>query len=155
MSSYDVSVSFREDRSLDQIEIKICAPERNEQVEEILAHFAEKEQYLDIPSEGGRIFRVRTDSIIRIYSQNRNNYVCVPDEIIRTTASVNELAEKLNTHDFLRVSRFEIINLNKAMRFDFSIAGELKIKLEGNQLVYASRRYIPVIREYLKGGERK
>ena len=155
MSSYDVSVSFREDRSLDQIEIKICAPERNEQVEEILAHFAEKEQYLDIPSEGGRIFRVRTDSIIRIYSQNRSNYVCVPDEIIRTTASVNELAEKLNTHDFLRVSRFEIINLNKAMRFDFSIAGELKIKLEGNQLVYASRRYIPVIREYLKGGERK
>ena len=152
---YDVFVSFREDSALDKIEVLISAPEKNAQVEDLLSHFAEKEKYLDLPTEGGRTFRVRTDSIIRIYSQNRSNYVCVADETIRTTASVNELAEKLNTHDFLRVSRFEIINLNKAMRFDFSIAGELKIKLEGNQLVYASRRYIPVIREYLKGGERK
>ena len=31
----------------------------------------------------------------------------------------------------------------------------LKIKLEEDQTVYASRRYIPVIREYLKGGDAK
>lgn len=155
MSSYDVSVAFREDRTLDKIEVQICAPERNAQVEELLARFSEKETYIDLPTDGGRNFRVRTDSIIRIYSQNRSNYVCVPDEIFRTTASVSELADKLNSHDFLRISRFEIINLAKTVHFDFSIAGELKIKLEGDQMVYASRRYIPVIRNYLKGGEKK
>ncbi len=155
LSSYDVSVSFQEDSSLDKIEVLIRAPDRNAQVEEILARFNDRETFLDLPTEGGRSFRVRTDSIIRIYSQNRSNYVCVADETIRTTASVNDLSQRLDADSFLRISRFEIINLEKAVHFDFSIAGELKIKLEGNQLVYASRRYIPVIREYLKGSERK
>ena len=155
MSRYDVTVSFREDKTLDNIEIMISAPDRSAQVEELLAQFAQKQQYLDLPTDGGRIFRVRIDSIIRIYSQNRSNYVCVADETIRTSASVNELAEQLDTSGFLRISRFEIINLAKAVKFDFSIVGELKIKLEQEQTVFASRRYIPVIRDYLKGGENK
>lgn len=155
MSRYDVTVSFREDKTLDNIEILISAPERSAQVEELLAQFAQKQQYLDLPTGGGRIFRVRIDSIIRIYSQNRSNYVCVADETIRTSASVNELAEQLDTSGFLRISRFEIINLAKAVNFDFSIVGELKIKLEQDQTVFASRRYIPVIRDYLKGGEKQ
>ncbi len=155
MSRYDVTVSFREDKTLDNIEILISAPERSAQVEELLAQFAQKQQYLDLPTDGGRIFRVRIDSIIRIYSQNRSNYVCVADETIRTSASVNELAEQLDTSGFLRISRFEIINLAKAVNFDFSIVGELKIKLEQDQTAFASRRYIPVIRDYLKGGEKQ
>ena len=155
MSSYDVSVNFQENKSLDKIEILISAPERSDQVENLLAQFTQKQQYLDLPTDGGRVFRVRTDSIIRIYSQNRKNYVCVSDETIRTSASVNELAEQLDSSGFLRISRFEIINLAKAVKFDFSIVGELKIKLEEDQTVFASRRYIPVIREYLKGGDAK
>lgn len=155
MPQYDVTVNFQEDKSLDKIEILISAPERSDQVENLLAQFAQKQQYLDLPTDGGRVFRVRTDSIIRIYSQNRKNYVCVSDETIRTSASVNELAEQLDSSGFLRISRFEIINLAKAVNFDFSIVGELKIKLEEDQTVYASRRYIPVIRDYLKGGDAK
>ena len=152
---YDVSVHFTEDNSLHNIEITVCAPERSAQVEELLARLTEKERYLDVPSYGGRTVRLRTDSIIRVFSQNRNNYVCTADETIRTTASIGELAEQLGAGRFLRVSRFELINLDKAVHFDFSIVGELKIKLEGDQMVYASRRYIPVIRDYLKGGEAK
>ena len=155
MPQYNVTVNFQENKSLDKIEILISAPERSDQVESLLAQFAQKQQYLDLPTDGGRVFRVRTDSIIRIYSQNRKNYVCVSDETIRTSASVNELAEQLDSSGFLRISRFEIINLAKAVNFDFSIVGELKIKLEEDQTVYASRRYIPVIREYLKGGDAK
>ena len=68
---------------------------------------------------------------------------------------MNELAAGLDADHFLRVSRFEIINLQKAVHFDFTIAGELKILLEKDQIVYASRRYIPIIRDYLKGGESK
>ena len=66
---------------------------------------------------------------------------------------MNELYEQLIHDRFLRVSRFEIINLDKAESFDFSIVGQLKIKMEGSQTVFASRRYIPVIRDYLKGGD--
>ena len=155
MPSYDVTVRFLEDPSLDKIEVQISAPQHTAQVDDLLARFAQHERYLDLPSAGGKTFRVHIDSIIRIYSQNRNNFVCVSGETIRTTSSVNDLASKLGTSGFLRVSRFEIINLEKVVNFDFSIVGELKINLEDDQTVYASRRYIPIIRDYLKGGDVK
>ena len=150
---YDVSVIFREDSPLERIEIQISAPERGVQVEELISLLEGKTRFLDIPSEGGRIIRLRTDNIVRIYSQNRKNYVSTAEEVFRTSASINELCSQLSDSRFLRISRFEIINLDKADYFDFSIVGELKIRLEGNQMVFASRRYIPLIRDYLKGGE--
>ena len=155
MSSRDVIVRFQEDGSLNGIEITISAPERNEQVEEILARFADLHRYIDLPSYGGGHVRLRRDDIIRIFSENRNNYVCTAEETVRTTASVSELERQLGAGGFLRISRFEIINLDKAIHFDFSIVGELKIKMEADQTVFASRRYIPVIRDYLKGGDAK
>lgn len=155
VSSYDVSVSFREDASLDKIEVTVSAPERNAQVEEILTRFADLHRYVDLPLYGGGHVRLRRDEIIRIFSENRNNYVCTADETVRTTASIGELEKQLGAGGFLRISRFEIINLDKAVHFDFSIVGELKIRMEADQTVFASRRYIPVIRDYLKGGDAK
>ena len=155
MADLEVNVSFQADASLDHIEVLVRAPERGAQAEALIARLCEPERYLDLPSEGGRIFRVRTDGIIRVYSQNRSNYVCVGDEIIRTSMSMNELESRLGRGRFLRVSRFDIINLDKAENFDFTIAGVLRIRLEGDQTVYASRRYIPAIRDYLKGGDAK
>ena len=152
---YDVSVSFTEDRSLDKIEIRISAPERNEQVEQLLARLSDGSRYIELPTYGGGQIRLRKENIIRIFSENRNNYVCTADETVRTTASIGELEKQLGAGGFLRISRFEIINLDKAVHFDFSIVGELKIKMEADQTVYASRRYIPVIRDYLKGGDAK
>ena len=148
---YDVSVVFREDSSLHSIEIQISAPERCEQVKELLARLSEKERFIDLPSDGGRIVRMRTDNIIRVCSQNRKNYVYADNETIWTSSPISELYAKLGSC-FLRISRFEIINLDRAWFFDFFFFLELKIVLEGNHTVYASRRYIPVIRDYLKGG---
>ena len=153
--SYDVSVSFEEDPSSDHIEILIKAPTLSPQVETLLAQFAGKSRFVDVPSDRGRIVRIRTDHIIRVYSQNRKNYVSSTDGVIRMTASISDLYGQLDHDQFLRVSRFEIINLDRTEAFDFSIVGELKIRMEGNQTVYASRRYIPVIRDYLKGGDAK
>ncbi len=155
MSSHDISVRFLEDGTLDQIKITVSAPERSEQVEAILSRLADLHRYIDLPLYGGGHVRLRRDDIIRIFSENRNNYVCTANETVRTTASIGELEKQLGAGGFLRISRFEIINLDKAIHFDFSIVGELKIKMEADQTVFASRRYIPVIRDYLKGGDAK
>lgn len=84
--SYEVSVVFKEDSSLNAIQITVSAPERSRQVEELMARLVQKEHsYID----GGRTVRLRTDSIIRIYSQNRKNYISTADGIIRTSAPIN------------------------------------------------------------------
>ena len=78
------------DSSLNAIQITVSAPERSRQVEELMARLVQKEHsYIDVPSDGGRTVRLRTDSIIRIYSQNRKNYISTADGIIRTSAPIN------------------------------------------------------------------
>ena len=60
------------------------------------------------------------------------------------------LEEVLDKRRFIRISRFEIINLERVQRYDFTINGTLKIVMENGMQTWASRRYIPAIRRYLK-----
>ena len=54
---------------------------------------------------------------------------------------------------FLRVSRFEIIDLKKVRKYDFTLSGTLRIEFENGMETWASRRYIPLIRKRLSGEE--
>ena len=62
------------------------------------------------------------------------------------------MEEKLS-RKFLRISRFELINLSKVKKYDFTIGGTLRIEFENGMETWASRRYIPIIRERLTGEE--
>ena len=59
----------------------------------------------------------------------------------------------LDKKHFLRISRFEIVNLNKVLRYDFTLAGTLRLELAGGIETWASRRCIPAIRKRLLGKE--
>ena len=50
---------------------------------------------------------------------------------------------------FLRVSRFEIIDLKKVRKYDFTLGGTLRIEFDNGMETWASRRYIPLIKERL------
>jgi DNA-binding LytR/AlgR family response regulator len=59
----------------------------------------------------------------------------------------------LNPSWFLRISRYEIVNLRKVKYFDFSVSGSLYINLENGRETWASRRFIPAIKKRLQGKE--
>ena len=61
--------------------------------------------------------------------------------------------EKLLSRKFLRVSRFELVNLTKVYKYDFTIGGTLRIEFNNGMETWASRRYIPLIRQRLSGEE--
>lgn len=47
--------------------------------------------------------------------------------------------EQLLGKQFLRISRFEIINLRKVRKYDFTIIGTLRIEFENGMETWASR----------------
>ena len=57
------------------------------------------------------------------------------------------------SRSFLRVSRFEIINLKKVRKYDFTLVGTLRVEFDNGMETWASRRYIPLIKERLSGEE--
>lgn len=60
------------------------------------------------------------------------------------------LEEKVDGRRFVRISRYELVNLDRVRRYDFTVAGTLRVELEGGMETWASRRCIPAIRKYLK-----
>ena len=55
----------------------------------------------------------------------------------------------LNKKSFIRISNSEIINFDKVENIDFKILGTLIINFKSGNKAYASRRYIPKLKEFL------
>ncbi len=72
--------------------------------------------------------------------------------VYRTKQSLQSIEEQLSRR-FLRVSRFELINLSMVRRYDFTIVGTLHIEFDNGMETWASRRYIPLIKERLSEEE--
>ena len=71
------------------------------------------------------------------------------DGTYRLNMSMQDFERALNPSMFLRVSRYELVNLRRVVRFDFSVSGTLCIEMEDGTEVWASRRFIPTVKERL------
>ena len=56
----------------------------------------------------------------------------------------------LDKKAFIRISNSEIINFNKVKNIDFKIIGTIILNFKSGNKAYASRRYIPKIKEFLE-----
>ena len=118
------------------------------------------------------IEKLSTRESVKLTVLDRNNCSCVIDEdeivfvsadskYVRVTATSGiycakqslQSIEELLSRKFLRVSRFELINLSMVRKYDFTIGGTLRIEFENGMETWASRRYIPLIRQRLSGEE--
>ena len=63
---------------------------------------------------------------------------------------MEETGKKLDKKVFTRISNSEIVNFNKVQNIDFKILGTLIINFKSGNKSYASRRYIPKIKEFLE-----
>lgn len=60
-----------------------------------------------------------------------------------------EIEERLNSHQFVRISNSEIINLKRVDNFDLSFTGTICVKLSNGTTTYVSRRYVAKIKKIL------
>ena len=87
-----------------------------------------------------------------ISADGKNIRIVTMRDVFHAKQSLQSV-EGILSGNFLRVSRFEIINLKMVRKYDFTLVGTLRIEFENGMETWASRRYIPVIRERLSGEE--
>lgn len=149
-----VMVKLRIEEGHQGIDVLLTTAERDEQVEALMARIVDPlAGTITVLDDKGNSILLTEDRIISISADNKRLKVVSEDGSYRMRSSLLEIEGRLNPSSFLRISRYEIINLHKVRRFDFSIAGTLRIEMRDGSETWASRRYIQTIRSRLQGKE--
>lgn len=147
-----VMVKLRIEEGHQGIDVLLTTAERDEQVEALMARIVDPlAGTITVLDDKGNSILLTEDRIISISADNKRLKVVSEDGSYRMRSSLLEIEGRLNPSSFLRISRYEIINLHKVRRFDFSIAGTLRIEIRDGSETWASRRYIQTIRSRLQG----
>ena len=148
-----INVRFEQDKTVDSIEIVIRANERDAQITDLMERLAQRESFRLIAldkNEGPSV--IDEKDIVFLSADGKDVRIVTINGIYRARQSLRSFEETLS-RTFLRVSRFEIINLKMVRKYDFTIGGTLRIEFENGMETWASRRYIPLIKERLSQEE--
>ncbi len=146
-----VSVRFEPEEDLQNIDVLFRASEEDDQVSTLMKRIADPlAGNLTVRDSANAVVSLSEERIITVAADNKKLKITAEDGMYWLKMSVQDIERLLNPSYFLRISRYEIINLQKVEQFDFSVSGTLRIELENNQETWASRRFIPAIKKRLQ-----
>lgn len=146
-------IRFEQDAASDAIEVVVRASEQDAQVASLIEGLSRHEPVkITVLDSDNRVNVIGEDEIVFAAAEGKLVRFVTTDGVFRAKQSLQSIEDILSRH-FLRVSRFEIINLKKVRKYDFTLVGTLRIEFDNGMETWASRRYIPLIKERLSGKE--
>ncbi|SDB33462.1 LytTr DNA-binding domain-containing protein [Ruminococcaceae bacterium FB2012] len=146
-----VKLIFEEDDSLEDIEVTVRASERDGQVDGLIASLGSGSSTVTVTDENGAVKTVKSDSILLISVNDKQLNIVTEEGTYTMRRSLQSIESILDPKQFMRISRYELINLSKVEHYDFTLRGTLRIEFGNGVEAWASRRCIAAIRKRLKG----
>ena len=148
------NIRFERDPSLSEIDIVIRAPEKDDTVTALMEKLSVlPPDTLTVFHGNGNVRSIRPEEIILASVEGKLLNLVTANGSWFTRQTLQSLEAALDKQRFVRISRYELANLDHVVRYDFTMAGTLRIELSGGMETWASRRCIPAIRRRLSGKE--
>lgn len=137
------------DSKYEEIELHICHNKHNDETRSLFSDL--NELFLDnlVAYDDTKSVMIKPMQIVRIYSANKQVYISTEEKTYRIKERLYELEELLPAKHFVRISNSEIVNINKIIRLDTSLAGTILMYLKGDIQTYVSRRNVSRIKKAL------
>ena len=148
-----INVRFEKEKTLNGIEIVIRADKRDEQINALIERLTHNETVrLTVLDNNNCPSVIDEKEIVFVSADGKNVQFITVHGKYRAKQTLQSVENILSDY-FLRVSRYEIINLKMVRKYDFTLGGTLRIEFENGMETWASRRYIPLIKERLSREE--
>lgn len=137
------------DKNLKEKEIIIKTPEIDQESLDI------KEKILsnDIQILSGiydeKLEIIDLDDIIRIYANDKKVFTVTEKKTYLMKLPLYKIEDYLSGKNFVRISKSEIINLDKTKNFDFKYLGTISCEMDNGDICFVSRRAMKKVREIL------
>lgn len=149
-----IKVGFEKDEKLDCIEITIKASERDRLVDELIFTLEMSgRRLITVNEENNSVRTIPVDDIVIISVNGKMLSIVTENESFFLRRSLQSIESCLDDTRFIRISRYEIVNISKVARYDFTFRGALRMEFCNGTEAWASRRCIPAIRKLLSGKE--
>ncbi len=150
----NVRIQFEQNPSLEDIEVLIRAAEKDPQVLAMIRSLSDASSESVPVYDRNEVLRmIPAGEIVSINANGKTVNVLTEEDSFYSRQPLKNLENSLDERRFVRISRYEIVNISKVTGYDFTIAGTLRLDLAGGMETWASRRCIPQIRKRLLGKE--
>ena len=150
-----VNLEFRKDPDCPDIDVTFTSSELDEEVDTLMKRVRDPlETTFTVYNGKSTATLIQEDEIISISSDNKKLKVITDEGEYMLNKTLRDIEKELHPVAFLKISRYEIINLGKIKNFDFSVTGSFRIEMKNGMVTWASRRLIPEIKKRLQGKER-
>lgn len=144
-----MQVEIQIDNSYAEPKIIIMTASMTDDVNNIVKKLSESVPQIISGSKDEKIEVLEQTDLIRIYTNGGKAFAVTDKGEYILRLRLYELEERLNPHQFIRISNSEIINLKKVSNFDLSFTGTICVKLSNGTVTYVSRRYVSKIKKML------
>ncbi len=120
-----------------------------EDVKTILSKLSDQEPQIISGCKDHKIEVIEQADLIRIYASSGKVFAVTQKGEYALRLRLYEIEQRLDPHQFVRISNSEIINLKKVNHFDLSFTGTICVKLTNGAVTYVSRRYVSKLKKIL------
>ncbi len=137
------------DSSCIEPKVIILTASMTEDVNTILNKLSDHVPQIISGSKDNRIEVIEQADLIRIYASAGKVFAVTKRGEYALRLRLYEIEERLPSHQFVRISNSEIINLKNVNNFDLSFTGTICVKLANDTITYVSRRYVSKLKKIL------
>lgn len=148
----DIKLEIIIDKNLEENLIKLYTnsyTEEIKEIEEILNKYQASSKNILTVFKDDQVFVIDAKDIIRIYSENKNVFIETKKDSYKSRLRLYEIEERLEKNNFIRISRFEIINIKYIKKLDLSFTGTVAVSLKNGKVSYVSRRNLKEFKNIL------
>lgn len=144
-----MQVEVKIDSSCIEPKVIILTASMTEDVNIILNKLSDYAPQIISGSKDSKIEVMEQADLIRIYASAGKVFAVTHKGEYTLRLRLYELEERLPSHQFVRISNSEIINLKHVNNFDLSFTGTICVKLANGTVTYVSRRYVTKLKKIL------
>jgi len=137
------------DGSCIEPKVIILTASMTEDVNIILNKLSDQAPQIISGSKDDKIEVIEQADLIRIYASAGKVFAVTHKGEYTLRLRLYEIEERLPSHQFVRISNSEIINLKNVNNFDLSLSGTICVRLANGTMTYVSRRYVSKLKKIL------
>ena len=123
-----------------------------EEIQEIISFVKSRQGQLTAAQDGKR-FEVPVVDLFYAESVDERLFLYTAADSYEIRMKLYELEDLLKDRNFLRISKSMIVNLMKITSVRPALNGRFSAVLKNGEEIIISRKYVPALKQILKGGE--